>query len=113
MSERIPAALEVSALIRQVQNAGGFATVIAKGHAEAGTILVVVAAHGWPQRAYERMPQIDGTRRWTLARTGDADNPRMLSEWLDRRAAQDSDLWIVELDIVQGERFIGLPPPPG
>jgi hypothetical protein len=26
----------------------------------------------------------------------------------EKRAAQDNDLWIVELDIARGERFIGL-----
>jgi len=30
------------------------------------------------------------------------------SEYLARRRRQDDDLWIVELDIADGERFIGL-----
>lgn len=108
MSERIPAGLEVSALVRQVQNAGGFATVLAKGHAEAGTLMVVVTERGGAARAYERMPQLDGIRCWTLAREQEADDPAGFGEWLMRREKQDPDLWIVELDIAQGERFIGL-----
>ena len=54
------------------------------------------------------MPQADGGRAWILAQREDPDNKSNLQEWLDRRAAQDRDLWIVELDIPNGERFIGL-----
>ncbi|MEO5586279.1 MAG: DUF1491 family protein, partial [Novosphingobium sp.] len=39
--------------------------------------------------------------------------PQEFSEYLERRKYQDPDLWIVELDIANAERFIGLPPPPG
>jgi len=90
-----------------VNAAGGFATVVAKGDPEAGTILVLLAERGGPERAFERMPQADGQRVWSLARTADGDS-QGFADWLDRRRAQDPDLWIVELDIAQGERFIGL-----
>ena len=39
------------------------------------------------------------------------ENPEIrgeLDEWLTRRGSQDPDLWIVELDIANGERFIGI-----
>jgi hypothetical protein len=110
MSTRLPAALEVSALIRQVSAAGGFATVLAKGEPDSGSILVVLLERGDNSRVYERMPQADGSRIWSLSRQQDPNNPTGVSEYLDRRRAQDSDLWIVELDIPQGERFIGLTP---
>ena len=80
--------------------------MLARGEANAGTIMVVLADRGAPPRAYERMPQMDGTRAWTLSRTADPDDDGAFQEWLERRAAQDSDLWIVELDVPQGERFI-------
>ena len=103
---RLPAHLEVSGLLRRVQQEGGFATVIARGEADAGTILIVLADRAAPQRAFERMPRPDGTRAFALSRTADPDDPFAFAEWLDRRHAQDQDLWIVELDIPQGERFI-------
>jgi hypothetical protein len=108
INARIPAHLEVSGLIRAVGAAGGFATVIAKGEREAGTILVVCCARNAPSRAFERMPNSDGSRIWTLSRAQDTEKPWEFSEYLDRRAKQDSDLWIVELDIADAERFIGL-----
>jgi hypothetical protein len=108
MDSRLPAHLEVSGLIRAVGAAGGFATVLSKGEREAGTILVVCYANGAPMRAFERMPHPDGSRQWTLSRTQDTDKPYEFQEYLDRRAKQDDDLWIIELDIADAERFIGL-----
>lgn len=106
----MPARLEVSALLRQVHAEGGFATVLAKGEPDAGTILIVLTDRGGISRAFERMPQADGRRIWTqvMAETGDdgaVDSPAF-AEWIARRRRQDPDLWILELDIPQGERFI-------
>jgi hypothetical protein len=103
---RIPAHLEVQGLLRAVEAAGGFATVIAKGERDAGTLLVTCCENGRNCRAYERMPRPDGTRGWTLTKSEDSENSLEFSEYLARRKRQDSDLWIVELDIPDAERFI-------
>ena len=103
---RLPARLEVSGLVRMVEAAGGFAMVLAKGEADAGTILVVLVESGGNQRLFERMPQVDGSRRWTLVKSEDVDSKEQISEYLSRRKQQDRDLWILELDIPHGERFI-------
>ncbi len=107
MDARLPAHLEVASLIRRVEAAGGFAAVLRKGERDAGTILLVLAEKGAKRRVLERMPQLDGTRTWTLAVQQDADKFDEIEKYLDRRSSQDADLWIVELDIVNGERFIG------
>jgi hypothetical protein len=106
MEPRLPAHLEVAGLIRAVGAAGGFATVVATGERDAGTLLVVCCANGGPATAYERMPQPDGTRAWAPSRSQDIENPREFWDYLDRRKTQDDDLWIVELDIPDAERFI-------
>lgn len=108
MDARLPAHLEVSGLIRAVETAGGFAMVVNKGERDAGTIMVVTTEKGVNARAYERMPEMDGTRRWQCVKAQSPENKMEFSDYLDRRKQQDSDLWIVELDIAQGERFIGL-----
>jgi len=108
MEARLPAHLEVSGLIRSVQAEGGFATVLAKGEREAGTILVIVSERGEKARLYERMPQLDGTRSWHCSKTQNPENKSDFQEYLDRRKVQDPDVWMIELDIAEGERFIGL-----
>lgn len=106
MTARLPAHLEVSGLIRAVEGEGGFATVIEKGERDGGTLLVICCHKGTNARAYERMPQLDGTRKWVLSKTQDSENPLEFSEYLARRKRQDADLWVVELDSENAERFI-------
>jgi hypothetical protein len=103
---RIPAHLEVTGLIRAVEAAGGFATVIATGERDAGTLLVVCCDRDAPAAAYERMPQPDGTRQWTRSRQQEAEDKQEFWEYCRRRHEQDPDLWVVELDIPDAERFI-------
>lgn len=109
MSEtaRLPAHLEVAGLIRRVGAAGGFATVLAKGEPDSGTILLVVRDPRNNPRILERMPQPDGSRPWTLNRVQDTENKHNFDDYLVRRRAQDPDLWMIELDIPNPERFIG------
>ena len=83
--------------------------VLHKGDREGGTILLSLVERGGRGRIYERMPQLSGGRAWTLVREEEAD-PQGYSEYLARRAAQDRDLWVVELDVANAERFIGFPP---
>ncbi|WP_340588230.1 DUF1491 family protein [Erythrobacter alti] len=108
MDERLPAHLEVSGLIRAVQAEGGFATVLAKGERDAGTLMILCCENGTKLRAYERMPLLDGTRGWVLSKEQNTDKPEEFADFCERRKRQDSDLWIVELDIANAERFIGI-----
>ena len=105
---RLPAHLEVSGLLRQVQAAGGFGAVIHKGEREAGTILLICAEKGTDRRIFERMPSFDGPRIWSLSLIESVENSEEFEIYLNKRRHQDPDLWIIELDIVNAERFIGL-----
>lgn len=93
-------------MIRAVETAGGFATVLRKGHREAGAILLVLIEKGANPRVFEAMPSVVAGREWLCTRRDDPEKPHELPDYLDRRAGDDPDLWIVELDIAQGERFI-------
>lgn len=110
MSEdaRLPAHVEVGALIRRVAAAGGFAAVLHKGERDAGTILVVTRENGANPRLFERMPQLDGSRAWTATRVQEPEKSQEFDEYLSRRGTRDPDVWIVELDIPNPERFIPL-----
>ncbi len=91
-----------------MEAAGGFGTVLHKGEREAGTILVILTEKGVNARLFERMPHVETGREWLLTNTQDIENPSLFQDYLDRRSARDPDLWIIELDIADGERFIGL-----
>lgn len=106
MEPRLPTHVEVGGLIRRVQAEGGFATVLNKGERDAGTIMIVLTENGANTRVYERMPQLDGSRQWHCSKRQPSDDQQEISHFLDRRRDQDPDLWIVELDIAEGERFI-------
>jgi len=107
MSEaRLSAKLEVSGLLRSTESAGGFGVVLSKGEPDGGTILVVLMNNQKLSRVFERMPQLDGNRKWTAVKEQDADNANELNSYLQRRATQDPDLWIVELTIADGERLV-------
>lgn len=103
---RLPAHLEASAIIRLAESQGGFATVLAKGERDAGTILIVTLCHGKDGTLYERMPQADGSRTFVAAKRENPENPSEFAEYLARRQAQDRDMWLIEVDIADPERFI-------
>jgi hypothetical protein len=103
---RLPAHLEAAAMIRSVQAAGGFATVLAKGERDGGTILVLTMYRGENAVLFERMPQLDGSRPYIAAKRESAENPNELRDYLEKRRNQDPDIWVIELDIADAERFI-------
>lgn len=106
MTERLPAHVEVTGLIRAVEAAGGFATVLARGERDGGTVLLVTIHRSEPSVLYERMPRPDGSRPFLAAKRENTENPQEFSDYLERRRRQDPDLWLVELDIPDAERFI-------
>ncbi|MFV0645814.1 MAG: DUF1491 family protein [Sphingomonadaceae bacterium] len=108
MDERLPAHLEISGLIRAAAAQGGFGTVIAKGERDAGTILIVTVERDNPARIWERMPAMDGTRKWTETKRQDPEKPQEFDDYLTRRQRQDDDLWIVELELPDLRRFAAL-----
>lgn len=99
MTERLPAGVLVSAMLRRVNDAGGFGTVLAKGDPQAGAVLVV-ARSGGGSRLLERGIGPDG--RPGLIDSTPADD---LDGYWRRRRQRDPDLWVVELDIADSERF--------
>ena len=74
MDARLPAHLEVSAIIRLVEAAGGFAVVTAKGERDAGTILILTFYRGENAVLFEKMPQLDGSRPFLAAKQQNPEN---------------------------------------
>ncbi|MGY6550739.1 MAG: DUF1491 family protein [Erythrobacter sp.] len=106
MAARLPAHIEAGSILRLAQSGGGFATVLAKGERDAGTLALVILCRGGPARLYERMPTLDGSRAFVATKSQDPENPMEFTEYLARMQARDPDLWILEVDIDDPERFI-------
>lgn len=106
MDARLPAHLEVSAIIRLVEAAGGFAVVTAKGERDAGTILILTFYRGENAVLFEKMPQLDGSRPFLAAKQQNAENHKEIFDYIERRKQQDPDTWVLEADIADGAQFI-------
>lgn len=105
MTPRLPAHLEVGAMLRLAETQGGSGMVLSKGQRDAGTILLVTMRRGKDAELFERMPQLDGSRTFVSTKVQDEEKPFEFSEYLDRRAKQDPDSWIVEIDVDDPEAF--------
>ncbi len=106
MSDRLPARLEATALIRQAESNGGFATVIKRGDPDSGAIVLIVAERGALVAMIERRMAADFVYRWTVAARGDALLGNKFLESIAERTRFDPDFWLIELDIPDAERFV-------
>jgi len=102
---RLASGILVSALIRQVEGRGGNGMVLFKGDAIAGGVLVTIADRGRPVRLLERVHDFDGRQKWQPVGPQDIENTEEFSNYLARRRRIDPDIWVIELDIADGERF--------
>lgn len=100
MTDRLPTHLLVGALLRRTNDGGGFGAVLVRGDASGGGVLVLVVERGGPTRILERGLGADGGV--TLINTTPRDDP---DGYWRRRRSRDPDLWVVELDTPDAERF--------
>jgi hypothetical protein len=106
LSASLPASLLADGLIRAVNAAGGFATVLARGHAQGAALLLVIERRGGEPLAFERVPDPRGEPAWREAARG----REAVARFCERQRGFDPDLWIVELDVPDPARFVeGLP----
>lgn len=80
--------------------------VTAKGERDAGTILILTIYRGENAVLFEKMPQLDGSRPFIAAKRQNPEKPEEIFEYLERRKNQDPDIWILEVDIADGARFV-------
>ena len=107
---RLATHMVVSALIRQFSATGDFATVIHKGDPTAGVLLLVTRCKGRNSALFEQLPGANETRNWQPVFDQDTGNEQKISDYLERRIAQDRDMWVLELDVAFAERLGGLLP---
>lgn len=107
MSEaRLASAVLANGLMRLADQAGGFAAVLAKGDPVSGVLLLQILEKGQFSGIFERMPDPSGAYLWAKGGPQDTENKESLAEYLERRRSRDPDLWIIELDVPDAERFV-------
>jgi hypothetical protein len=95
----------VSALIRRVGAAGGFATVLQKGDPVGGIILVQLLDRGRFGTLLERMTDLSGRQTMVACGPKHDSQDTEIYDYISKRKRSDPDLWLVELDVADGERF--------
>lgn len=101
MQPRLAAGLRVAALLRRMDLAGRGAYVVHRGDDTAGAICLTVLRPGgraelWGQ---DYDPMTDA-RVWALQAEG---TPHDIDAAAARRRATDPDLWVIELELPEGE----------
>lgn len=105
MTPRLTAELLVTALRKRIGAAGGFATIVHKGDATSGAILVLAHHNGRNPVALERQMGMDGGYAMAVSGPQAAENIREIEDYAERRRARDPDLWVVEANVADAERF--------
>jgi hypothetical protein len=102
--------LWVHALIRRVELAGSFATVVRKGDARGGAVLVKTIdlktgqARLWSRATGASSDGADDTSFWM--RPTASEQEAELDAYITRAARIDPDIWVVEIEDADGSRFL-------
>ncbi len=102
---RLAAGVLASALIRRVNAAGGNAVVVARGDPTAGAVLLICAERGIVTTLRERVLGVEGCYAWQAVGPADLKAHDTVAHYVERRRSRDPDLWVIELDIADAERF--------
>lgn len=103
---RLSAKLEATGIVRRAEARGDFAAVLRRGDAERGALLLAVSSRGRHIAFLERVLSVAGDYRWQRVGPDESAQTQKVAEFLAKRARFDEDLWAIELDIAEPERFI-------
>jgi hypothetical protein len=92
--------------LRRASASGDFATVVRKGDPDRGSLLLLISSRGRHVACLERILNLDGSYDWQAAGPPDSASSVDVAAFVDARARFDEDLWAIELDIAEPERFI-------
>jgi hypothetical protein len=104
---RLPTHVEVAGILRRLNAEGDFGTVIRKGDEERGSLLLIVTSRGRHFAVLERaLDFASGEYRWQPIGPDGTVSSAEMADFLAQRTRFDADLWAIELDIAEPERFI-------
>jgi len=99
----------VDALRWRAEGAGASVYVARKGDPDAGVVLVKLLLPGRQARLFAPVRDFNGERTWAQPLGAEPVHEPDADAYAARRFDQDPDLWIVEIDDVQGRHFLTEP----
>ena len=101
---RLASAFWVRAYMARLGQAGIPSFIVARGHAQAGSVIVRVSTLNGQSELFHRSYDLTtGERLWlTMAKGPDLE----IDELLTRQQARDPDLWIVEIEDPKGRNLL-------
>lgn len=98
----------VAALIRRAELGGAFATVVRRGDARAGAVLVrSLNTRTGHARLYGEATVAGGDRIWMQPLAGVSEEE--LDAYVERAVRVDPDVWVVEIEDADASRFLTEP----
>src|ERR1700733_8457597 len=107
MAREVPTGFWVSALVRRAQLGGAFATIVHRGDADRGDVLVKVTSESGKAKLYGPAFTPDGPQVFERLPAG-VDDPAEseVDETIGKRLKYDRDLWVVEIEDRDGRHFL-------
>lgn len=107
---RLKTEIRISAHLRRARAAGSFATIARKGDPDAGAIAVKVYLGNQTAQLYVQSRDLDGNPVWRDPFEGDdaarEGTEARVDRWLEKEAAIDPDLWVIEIEDAKGRAFL-------
>ncbi|MEL6979451.1 MAG: DUF1491 family protein [Pseudomonadota bacterium] len=111
---RLTAEMWVAAYMRRAETEGAAAYLRRRGAAQGGSVALKILRTGLPPHepaatALARVSSLDGGIAWSWLVGPEPALEREVDAKLERQAAFDPDLWLVEIEDREGRRFLDDP----
>lgn len=80
--------------------------MLRSGDPESGALLLIISSRGRHFACLERVLSSSGDYQWRAAGPAESAGSAEVPDFLAKRTRFDPDLWAIELDIADPERFI-------
>lgn len=99
---RLPTELWVSAGLRRCSDACVPATVVRRGEAQSGTVILKLNQHAQGCRVLNQTRDIDGRLVWFAALDGALVPEADADDYIRRSLGRDPDIWVIEVEHAEG-----------
>ncbi|MFT4090226.1 MAG: DUF1491 family protein [Asticcacaulis sp.] len=103
----IPTDFWVAALLKRIELGGGFGYVTRRGDPKAGTVLIKTLHLREGRHRLLRLVNTGEGERWISPLRSEA--PEQMDAYIEKEKRFDPDLWLVEIEDVEGRHFLTEP----